>query len=132
MLLVNSLPPRQSCGASGRTAKFLGKRGHHPAARQTRAEIFHLGLEDITPRKLTEFRLHRLNRLHTVLGKAGRRSHSGARQPGALRIFCRLIVEDGLLHSAIVVEIGADGEVQPVASSGLISRSSKLPGNRNY
>ncbi|MDB6153287.1 MAG: multi-sensor hybrid histidine kinase, partial [Chthoniobacteraceae bacterium] len=74
-------------------------------------------IEDITRRKLAEFRLHRLNRLHIVLSKIG---ETIIRTPDRLELYqraCRIVVDDGLLRMACIAEVEA-GCVQLAASCG--------------
>ncbi len=75
--------------------------------------------EDITPRKLAEFRLRRLNRLHTVLSKIGEAIvRTGDRQE-LYAAACRIVAEDGLLRLAFVVEVDPATKVaRPVAFCG--------------
>jgi PAS domain S-box-containing protein len=75
--------------------------------------------EDITQRKLAEFRLHRLNRLHTVLSRTG---EAAVRNPNRLELLadiCRIVVADGRLRLAIIVEIDEpSGSIRQVAAYG--------------
>ena len=66
-----------------------------------------------------EFRLHRLNRLHTVLSKIADivvRTHD---KQELYDTVCRIVVEDGLLRMAFVAEVDAEAKLaRPVASYG--------------
>lgn len=74
---------------------------------------------DVTARKLAEFRLHRLNRLHTVLSKTGEAILRGSDRGELYDAVCRIAVADGLLRMAIVAEVDADtGQVRWAASHG--------------
>jgi len=64
-------------------------------------------LEDITARKLAELRLHRLNRLHTVLSKTGEAIVRVRSRAALYEAVCLVLVEEGLLRMAAVVELGA-------------------------
>jgi PAS domain S-box-containing protein len=75
--------------------------------------------EDITERKLADFRLHRLNRLHTVLSKIGEAIVRTRDRQELYDTVCRIVVEDGLLRMVFVAEVDADaGVARPVASFG--------------
>ncbi len=80
---------------------------------------FIMVIEDITLRRIAELRLHRLNRLYVVLSKVGEtilRTH----EPRQLyESVCAILVNDGLLRMAFVVENDAIAGTQiPVAVSG--------------
>jgi PAS domain-containing protein len=72
--------------------------------------------EDITSRKLAEFQLYRLNRLHSVLSKVGEaivRSHD---RQSLYQTICRIVVEYGLLPTALIVHVDADSKpIRPAA-----------------
>ncbi|TDU66453.1 PAS domain S-box-containing protein [Prosthecobacter fusiformis] len=75
--------------------------------------------KDITPRKLAEFRLQRLNRLYGVLSKVA----EAIVRTGDLQTLhqeaCRILVEDGQLKMAMVIEVEpTSGELHTVASHG--------------
>ena len=75
--------------------------------------------EDITERKLADFRLHRLNRLHTVLSKIGEAIVRTRDRQELYDTVCRIVVEDGLLRMVFVAEVDAEARVaRPVASYG--------------
>ncbi len=75
--------------------------------------------EDITERKLGEFRLHRLNRLHTVLSKIGGAIVRIRDRQELFDTVCRILVEDGLLRMVFVAELDAEARVaRPRASYG--------------
>ncbi len=75
--------------------------------------------EDITARKLAEFRLHRLNRLHTVLSKSGDSVVRAKDKQELYETVCRIVVDDGLLRAAFIAERGENVEnAQPVAAWG--------------
>ena len=75
--------------------------------------------EDITARKLVEFRLQRLNRLHTVLSKTGGAMVRTTERQPLYAAVCRILVEDGLLRMAFIAELDPDqGFVYPVAGCG--------------
>jgi PAS domain S-box-containing protein len=75
--------------------------------------------EDITERKLADFRLHRLNRLHTVLSKIGEAIVRTSDRQELYDTVCRIVVEDGLLRMVFVAEVDAEAKVaRPVASYG--------------
>ena len=75
--------------------------------------------EDITPRKSAEFRLHRLNRLHTVLSKTGDSVVRAKDRQELYETVCRIVVEDGLLRAAFIAErAGEPGRARPVAAWG--------------
>jgi PAS domain S-box-containing protein len=64
-------------------------------------------LEDITARKLAELRLHRLNRLHTVLSKTGEAIMRVRTRAALYEAVCFVLVEEGRLRLAAVVEMDA-------------------------
>ncbi len=75
---------------------------------------------DITARKLADFRLQRLNRLHTVLSKTGAAIVRMPERAPLYAAVCRILVEDGLLRMAFIAEADpAQGLVHPVAGCGL-------------
>jgi PAS domain S-box-containing protein len=75
--------------------------------------------EDITPRKLAEFRLNRLNRLHTVLSRTGEAVVRSRSRQDLYERLCRIVVEDGRLRMALVVELDeASGLVRQAAFYG--------------
>ncbi len=76
-------------------------------------------IQDITQRRLAEFRLRRLNRLHTVLSKVGEAIvRTRERQP-LYEAVCRIIVDHGLLRLVFVAAADTeDGVVEPVAQYG--------------
>ena len=75
--------------------------------------------EDITARKMAEFRLQRLNRLHTVLSKVSEAIARTAERELLYAAVCRILVEDGLLRMAFIAELEPEyGQVLPVASCG--------------
>jgi PAS domain S-box-containing protein len=75
--------------------------------------------EDITERKLADFRLRRLNRLHTVLSKIGEAVVRTRDRQELYDTVCRIVVEDGLLRMVFVAEVDAEvGVARPVASYG--------------
>jgi PAS domain S-box-containing protein len=75
--------------------------------------------EDVTERNRAHERLHRLNRLYTVLGKIG---EAVLRMPDRQELYdlvCRMAVEIGQLRMAFVAAVDADAKVAyPVASYG--------------
>ena len=74
---------------------------------------------DITARKVAEFRLHRLNRLHAVLSKTGGAIVRTPKREQLYAAVCRILVEDGRLRMAFIAELEpASGEVHPVAGCG--------------
>jgi PAS domain S-box-containing protein len=75
--------------------------------------------QDITERRLTEFRLNRLNRLHTVLSKVGEAVIRTSSRHELYDAVCRIIVEHGSLRMAFVAEVDAEAsQARPVASFG--------------
>jgi PAS domain S-box-containing protein len=75
--------------------------------------------QEITARKLAEFRLHRLNRLHTVLSKTSEAVVRCRSRQELYESFCRILVQDGLLRMSYIAEIDPDtGFVQPLAGCG--------------
>ncbi len=84
--------------------------------RQEGAVIMHV---NITRRKLVEIRLHRLNRLHTVLSRMGEAiMRTGSRQE-LYEATCRIAVEDGLLQMAAIMEPEhGTGRIRTIASFG--------------
>ena len=75
--------------------------------------------EDITARKLTEFRLLRLNRLHTVLSCTGEATVRASDREQLYAAVCRVLVEDGLLRMAFIAELDPQHrEMDPVAGCG--------------
>jgi PAS domain S-box-containing protein len=75
--------------------------------------------EDFTERKLAEFRLHRLNRLHTVLSKVGEAILRTRDRQELYDTVCRIVVEDGGLRMVFIAEVDAEaGVARPVASCG--------------
>ena len=75
--------------------------------------------EDITPRKLAEFRLHRLNRLHTVLSRTGEAAVRTRTRQELYDSLCRIVVEDGRLRMALVLELEeVSGQVRQAARFG--------------
>ena len=82
-------------------------------------QYFNSVTEDITPRKIAEFRLHRLNRLHTVLSKTGDSVVRARDRKELYETVCRIVVEDGLLRAAFIAERGAEaGRARPAAAWG--------------
>ncbi len=74
---------------------------------------------DITERKLAEYRLHRLNRLHTVLSNCADAIVRTGDKQELFDAVCRIVVEDGLLRMVFVAEVDADTKVaRPLASYG--------------
>jgi PAS domain S-box-containing protein len=74
---------------------------------------------NITERKLAEFRLHRLNRLHTVLSKVGEAIKRIRERQELFEAVCHIVVEVGLLRMAFIAELDAAGNIaRPVASYG--------------
>ncbi len=75
--------------------------------------------EDITEQKQGQFRLQRLNRLHTVLSKVGEvivRTHN---RQELYNDVCRIVMEDGKLRMAFIAEVDAVARLaRPVASFG--------------
>ena len=75
--------------------------------------------EDIGARKLAQFRLQRLNRLHAVLSKV---SEAIVRSTGRHDLYqqvCRIVVEEGQLRMAFIAESDPEtGLVRPAASFG--------------
>lgn len=72
---------------------------------------------DITERKLAELRLHRLNRLHTVLGKVGEAIVRTRDRQQLYESVCRIMVEDELLRMVSIMD--AEGSsVRPAACAG--------------
>jgi PAS domain S-box-containing protein len=76
-------------------------------------------IQDITERRLAEFRLRRLNHLHTVLGKVGEAIvRTGDRQE-LFHAVCRILVEYGQLRMAFVAALDAEsGAARVVTSHG--------------
>ncbi|MEN3943174.1 PAS domain S-box protein [Prosthecobacter sp. SYSU 5D2] len=75
--------------------------------------------EDITARKLAEFRLHRMNRLYAVLSKIAEAIVRAEQLQPLYDEACRILVEDGLLKMAMVVHVeGESGSIRTVASYG--------------
>ena len=62
-------------------------------------------LEDITARKFAELRLHRLNRLHIVLSKTGEAIVRVRSRAALYETVCLVLVEEGRLRMAAVVEL---------------------------
>ena len=82
-------------------------------------QYFNSVTEDITPRKNAEFRLHRLNRLHTVLSKTSDSVMHATDKQEMYETVCRIVVEDGLLRAAFIAERSAEpGRARPVAACG--------------
>jgi PAS domain S-box-containing protein len=76
-------------------------------------------VEDITPRKLADFRLERLNRLYSVLRKVGEAIVHGRDARLLYDAVCRIMVEDGLLHMALVSHVDpATHRLETTASFG--------------
>jgi PAS domain S-box-containing protein len=75
--------------------------------------------EDVTERNNAFARLHRLNRLHTVLSKISEAIIRMPDRQDLYEIVCRLAVETGDLRMAFVAEVNAEsGMAFPVASCG--------------
>ncbi|MEO5714458.1 MAG: PAS domain S-box protein [Luteolibacter sp.] len=74
---------------------------------------------NITGRKLVEIRLHRLNRLHTVLSKV---SDAIVRKSSQIELYgdvCRIVVRDGHLRLAWIAGLDeTDGSVRVMAATG--------------
>lgn len=66
-------------------------------------------VNDISARKTAEFRLHRLNRLHTVLGKMGEMVVRTRETQQLFDNTCRIVVEHGLLRMAVIAMLDATG-----------------------
>jgi len=82
-------------------------------------QYFNSVTEDITPRKNAESRLHRLNRLHTVLSKTGDSVMRAKNKQELYETVCRIVVDDGLLRAAFIAEQGAEeGRARPTAAWG--------------
>ena len=82
-------------------------------------QYFNSVTEDITPRKNAELRLHRLNRLHTVLSKTCDSVVRATTKQELYETVCRIVVEDGLLRAAFIAERGAEpGRACSVAAWG--------------
>jgi PAS domain S-box-containing protein len=62
-------------------------------------------VQDITERKLAEFRLHRLNRLHTVLSKCSDAIVRMRTRQELYDAVCRIIAEDGKLRMVFISEV---------------------------
>jgi len=74
---------------------------------------------DITERKLAEFRLHRLNRLHTVLSRVSEAIVRTSDRQELYDTLGRIVVEDGCLRTVIIAEVDPASEMaRPVASYG--------------
>jgi PAS domain S-box-containing protein len=74
---------------------------------------------DITERKLAEFRLKRLNRLHTVLGNIGEAIVRIQDSQALYEAACRTIVEAGGLRMVSIARVdAAAGVAMPAASYG--------------
>ncbi|MDB6139832.1 MAG: domain S-box-containing protein, partial [Verrucomicrobiaceae bacterium] len=75
--------------------------------------------EDITARKMAEFRLQRLNRLHTVLSKTSEAVVRMRDRQALYETVCRILVEDGLLRMAWIAELDEDtGRARQAAAFG--------------
>lgn len=75
--------------------------------------------EDITSRKLAEFRLHRLNCLHTVLSKTSEAVVRMRDRQALYATVCRILVEDGLVRMAWIAELnGETGHARLAAACG--------------
>jgi len=75
---------------------------------------------DITERKMAEFRLERLNRLHTVLSQVGEAIVRVQDRQALYDIVCRIIVDVAGLRMATIAQVDSISEVAtPVASYGM-------------
>ena len=92
-------------------------------------QYFNSVTEDITPRKIAEFRLHRLNRLHTVLSKTGDSVVRARDRKELYETVCRIVVEDGLLRAAFIAERrrGGHGRRPPGARDWNICAAGSSP-----
>jgi PAS domain S-box-containing protein len=74
---------------------------------------------DITERKRTEFRLYRLNRLHTIMSKVSEAILRTNERQDLYDSVCHIVVEDGGLRTVIIAEVDEAGQrARPVASHG--------------
>jgi PAS domain S-box-containing protein len=87
----------------------------------------------VAERRLAEQRLHRLNRLHTVLSKIGEAIVRTRDRQELYDAVCRIVVENGLLRMVFIAELDAEAKrAHPVASFGagreyLLEPTSAIP-----
>jgi len=136
-----TMPEDRAGGIEARRAMLAGERSNFSAEKRYRHEdgnvvwvnlvttlqrsengqpqYFISVFEDITPRKLAEFRLHRLNRLHTVLSRTGEAAVRTATREELYEKLCRIVVEDGCLRMALIAELDeTTGKVRVAVSYG--------------
>ncbi|SKA98019.1 PAS domain S-box-containing protein [Prosthecobacter debontii] len=75
------------------------------------AKYFIAVFENITSRKITELRLHRLNRLHAVLSKVSEATIRLRHKQDLYEQVCRIIVEHGHLRTAFITELNPETRI---------------------
>jgi PAS domain S-box-containing protein len=73
--------------------------------------------ENITERKMAEFHLHRINRLHNVLSKIGEAIVRNVDRQSLYEAVCQIIIEVGLLRTAFIAEVDAEARVATFTAS---------------